>query len=123
MWHIFSWWLFNLVASFWWTIGSFFVSLFTPNMTCYSVIYISLSVFVIGFLFTLNSYLKKRKEINNFLKKQKENRKKEIQIYPVIPKQELYQGVFKHNISCENSNSFAFHALLFAKQSEEILGK
>ena len=123
MWYVISWWLYYITVSFWWAVGSFYASLLIPNITCFSVIYITISVFVIGLLLILNSYLKKRKNIKDFLREQEVNKDNELLKYTVITKKQLIKGIFKYNIPCNDFSPFAFSVSLSAKESEEILSK
>lgn len=121
MWYVISWWLYYITVSFWWAAGSFYASLLIPNITCFSVIYITISVFVIGILLTLNLYLKKRKNIKDFLREQEANKDNELAKYTVVTKKQLVKGVFKYEISCKDYSPFAFLTSLSTKESMEIL--
>lgn len=118
---IFSWWIKQLYITIFLAIISFFICLFIPNLTVFSVLYIFLSVIEIGVLNATNNYLKKMKNIRDFLKKQKENEKEEFPMGPIIPKKNLIKGVFKYNISCKTGCPFSFHSQLYVKESLEIL--
>lgn len=121
--YIISWLFKRIIISCLITVYAVFFSLYIPNISFFTFLCILYGVPSICILFVLNGFLKRRRSIKNFLKNQLKNRQPEYDHEPIISEEELRQGVFKYNISCENSNSFAFHALLYAKQSEEILGK
>ena len=121
--YIISWLFKRIIISCLITVYAVFFSLYVPNISFFTFLCILYGIPLICVLIILNGFLKRRRSIKNFLKTQTDNRQPEYDHEPIISEEELRRGVFKHNISCKNSNSFAFHAMLFAKQSEEILGK
>lgn len=121
--YIISWLFKRIIISCLIIVYAVFFSLYIPNISFFTFLCILYGVPSICILIILNSFLKRRRSIKNFLKNQENNRQPEYEHEPIISKEELHQGVFKYDISCKNSNSFAFHAMLFAKKAEEILGK
>lgn len=129
--HVIIWILDKIVKSF---IFSTFLYLFffflpciftrIPELNNNLPDFVFIATFSLCLLQISRTLFLKLKGINNFIKRQKkEQNDNEFPIYPIIEKAKLYKGVFEYGIPCNDFSPFAFSASLYAKESEEILGK